>query len=50
MEEIITIDDEVHMNKKNGKLEKWNIGRMCFLKNHLSIMIPLFQHSITPAS
>jgi hypothetical protein len=28
MEEIITIDDEMHNNRGNIKLEEWNIGRM----------------------
>jgi len=37
----------MHGNKGNGTLEKWNIGKMGFLKNHASFhysTIPLVRH------
>ncbi len=30
MKEVITIDDEVHSDTREGILEEWNIGRMGF--------------------
>jgi hypothetical protein len=46
MKEVITIDDEMHGNRRDGTLEEWNIGRMSFSKNHITNIIPLFHQPL----